>query len=492
MNDTTDAIDAGPRKKSYRAIWRWHFYMGLLIAPVLLVLAITGALYLYDSEIERTWYGASMNVTPGERLAPIADQESAVRRAFPSARLASVVLPHDRTHVAAWTVVDPRGVRRTVLVDPWTARVTGSIPEDRRLMHVISDLHGELLLGRPGDWLVELAASGALLMTLTGLWLWWPARWRVRGVLVPRLGAKGRAFWRDLHAILSALLAVGLVFLVLSGLPWSGFWGERLAKLGILSEATRPTPNFSAAPTLDSPGPVDDAKTGSTASSDINSSDPHAQHRDRDDTAALPWAVRESGRAPPEATRMGAARIALQDVMRIAERRGLTRIGPRLRVFYPEGERDVYTLSLIPDRAQDQRTLYIDPYSGRVLQDIGWRDYSPLGRAVEWGVMAHMGRQFGEPNRLLVLTICLGIVVAVFAGVVMWWRRRPRGRMGVPDARGHALPRTMIGAMIALGALFPLAGATLLALVVVDRIVVARERRGITAKCHADRTLPNG
>ena len=161
-------------------------------------------------------------------------------------------------------------------------------------------------------------------------------------------------------------------------------------------------------------------------------------------------------------------------------------------MFYPEGERDVYTLSLIPDRAQDQRTLYIDPYSGRVLQDIGWRDYSPLGRAVEWGVMAHMGRQFGEPNRLLVLTICLGIVVAVFAGVVMWWRRRPRGRMGVPDARGHALPRTMIGAMIALGALFPLAGATLLALVVVDRIVVARERRGITAKCHADRTLPNG
>jgi uncharacterized iron-regulated membrane protein len=480
--DTADVIDTGPRRKSYRAIWRWHFYMGLLIAPVLSVLAITGALYLYDSEIERAWYGATMNVTPGERRAPIADQEAAVRRAFPGARLASVVLPHDRTHVAAWAVVDARGTRRTVLVDPWTARVTGSIPEHRRLMHVISDLHGELLLGRPGDWFVELTASGALIMTLTGLWLWWPARWRVRGVLVPRLGATGRAFWRDLHAIPSALLAVGIVFLVLSGLPWSGFWGEQLAKLGTLSEATRPTPNFSAAPTLDSLGAVETAA----------SVDSHAQHRDRDDTAALPWAVRESGRAPPQATRTGATRIALQDVMRIAERRGLTRIGPRLRVFYPEGERDVYTLSLIPDRAQDQRTLYVDPYSGRVLQDIGWRDYSPLGRAVEWGVMAHMGRQFGEPNRLLALTICVGLLVAVFAGIVMWWRRRPSGRMGVPDARDHALPRSMIVAMIALGALFPLAGAALLAFVVVDRIVVARERRGNTAKRQADRTLPNG
>jgi len=30
----------------YRAVWRWHFYAGLLILPVLAWMAATGALYL--------------------------------------------------------------------------------------------------------------------------------------------------------------------------------------------------------------------------------------------------------------------------------------------------------------------------------------------------------------------------------------------------------------------------------------------------------------
>ncbi len=31
----------------YRAMWRWHFYAGLIVLPVLALMAVTGALYLY-------------------------------------------------------------------------------------------------------------------------------------------------------------------------------------------------------------------------------------------------------------------------------------------------------------------------------------------------------------------------------------------------------------------------------------------------------------
>lgn len=31
----------------YRAIWRWHFYAGLLILPFLVTLALSGAIYLF-------------------------------------------------------------------------------------------------------------------------------------------------------------------------------------------------------------------------------------------------------------------------------------------------------------------------------------------------------------------------------------------------------------------------------------------------------------
>lgn len=162
--------------------------------------------------------------------------------------------------------------------------------------------------------------------------------------------------------------------------------------------------------------------------------------------------------------------IALQQVMDIATARGMTRMGPRLRVFYPENTQGVFTLSLVPARAQDQRTVYLDPRDGRIVQDIGWNEYSPLGHAVEWGVMAHMGRQFGEPNRWLALSICIGIVVSVIAGIVMWWRRRPRGGIGVPDARSQSLPKPLMAMMVVLGVLFPSAGAVLLLLAIGERL----------------------
>ena len=36
----------------YRAVWRWHFYAGLLVLPFMVTLAITGALYLFHDEID--------------------------------------------------------------------------------------------------------------------------------------------------------------------------------------------------------------------------------------------------------------------------------------------------------------------------------------------------------------------------------------------------------------------------------------------------------
>ena len=44
----SDRDDHDPRiaAHAHRALWRWHAWLGLLAAPVMLVLAITGALYL--------------------------------------------------------------------------------------------------------------------------------------------------------------------------------------------------------------------------------------------------------------------------------------------------------------------------------------------------------------------------------------------------------------------------------------------------------------
>ena len=77
--------------------------------------------------------------------------------------------------------------------------------------------------------MVELAASWAVVMILTGYYLWWPrGRRGVAGLLYPRLGARGRLLWRDLHAVAGVWVSVFTLFLLISGLPWAASWGGML------------------------------------------------------------------------------------------------------------------------------------------------------------------------------------------------------------------------------------------------------------------------
>ncbi len=43
-----------------------------------------------------------------------------------------------------------------------------------RFMQIVKKIHGELMIGDVGSFLVELAACWTVVLTLTGLYLWWP------------------------------------------------------------------------------------------------------------------------------------------------------------------------------------------------------------------------------------------------------------------------------------------------------------------------------
>src|SRR6202011_5481592 len=101
--------------------------------------------------------------------------------------------------------------------------------EDHRLENVVLKLHGELLIGDVGSWIVELAASWAVIMILTGLFLWWPRNASgLAGVLYPRLRKGQRTFWRDIHAVTGIYVSFFALFLLFTGLPWAKGWGAYL------------------------------------------------------------------------------------------------------------------------------------------------------------------------------------------------------------------------------------------------------------------------
>ncbi|MGY2437314.1 PepSY domain-containing protein, partial [Escherichia coli] len=89
--------------------------------------------------------------------------------------------------------------------------------------------------------------------------------------------------------------------------------------------------------------------------------------------------------------------------------------------------------------------------------------------------MLHEGKMFGVVNQIIVLLVCLMILLSSVSGLVIWWKRRPQGGLGVPPLR-HDLPKwkTAMVIMLALAIVFPLVGASLIVVWVLDRLVLSR------------------
>jgi uncharacterized iron-regulated membrane protein len=148
----------------------------------------------------------------------------------------------------------------------------------------------------------------------------------------------------------------------------------------------------------------------------------------------------------------------------------------------PMGPKGTYAAMLFPDDVRRQRVVHLDRYTGAVLSDVGYPNYGPAGRAIEWGVNIHTGQQFGWVNQLVMLAACLSIVALACSAVAMWWKRRPTGRLAAPPRRaGDRAAFGAIAAAVVLGSLYPLLGASMVAALLIDALVPQRwhERFGL-------------
>ena len=145
----------------------------------------------------------------------------------------------------------------------------------------------------------------------------------------------------------------------------------------------------------------------------------------------------------------------------------------------PADETGVWTISHDsmsndgPNPAAD-RTIHIDQFTGNVLADVRYADYSVYARMMAWGVAFHEG-DIGTWNQVLNAIFCLSIIFMAASGLVMWWKRRPSGasRLAAPPLPVD-LPMWKGAVLLALvvSLAFPLVGLTLLAVLALDLVVV--------------------
>ncbi len=110
-------------------------------------------------------------------------------------------------------------------VDPYTGEVRGELSGDRFFRTVLK-LHRSLFAGVAGRVLVELVTGWTIILLVTGLYLWWPRKGSIAGVLYPRLWAKPYTVLRDLHTVARVYLPPATLVIVVTGLVYTQVWGS--------------------------------------------------------------------------------------------------------------------------------------------------------------------------------------------------------------------------------------------------------------------------
>lgn len=431
----------------YRRVWHWHFYAGLICLPFIFLLALTGAAYLFHQQIDDVIYARLLlrESTPQAALAPTQLIAAALRAEPGDAK--TITLPGDDTHTVQVDVTQANGNVRQVFLDPSSGKVHGAIDESARVMTFVKHLHSLTVLGNGGRMVIETVAGWIIVLILTGAYLWWP-RGRQHGVSSIRPGAKGRTWWRDLHAVTGAFGGIIILFLAMTGMPWSVVWGQQVNRWLSEHDLGAPKGMWSNLPHSTVPASaLGDLPWTLQQQALPASSDPHAEHNGHG---------HHHGPAAPA----GVARIDADQAVRTLAAAGMQ---PSYRLVLPQDAQAVYSAIRTPGQLAGQRVIHIDQYSGKLLMDLGADRIGAIGRVTEWGVSVHQGGEYGWPNQLVMLLGCVALMLLCVSGVMVWWKRRPTGSFA-PPPRKHG-DRLALGAIIIAvitGALFPLLGASML------------------------------
>ncbi|RVQ50497.1 PepSY-associated TM helix domain-containing protein [Sinorhizobium meliloti] len=444
MTDLTigqESTGAAVRSASdlYRAVWRWHFYAGLLVLPFMITLAITGALYLFHNEIDAIVHANLKQVEIREGAAT----------ATPSAMVAAALAAHPGTAVkftgpasptasAEITVSTGTEGKLAVYVDPYSGKVLGSLPDRGTVMWTIRYLHSLKYFGSFTRALIEMAGGWSILLVGTGIFLWWP-RQQTGGVLTVRGTPKRRVFWRDTHAVTGIFVGFFIVFLAITGMPWSGVWGAKVNEWANGNNFGYPAGVRVAVPM----------------------SDEHLEH-----VAKTSWSLEQAQVPQSPDHQHGATAIGLDEAVATFDRLGLH---DGYAVNIPTTPTGIYTGSVYPDDLSQQRVVHLDQYSGKPLIDMSYSDYGPLGKWLEWGINVHLGQEFGLVNQIVLLAVCIAIVALAASAGVMWWKRRPAGSLGVPPMPSDKrVFWGLLTILIAGGIVFPLVGLSLVIMFALD------------------------
>jgi uncharacterized iron-regulated membrane protein len=433
---------------TYGRLWRWHFFAAFVVIPFVLWQSTSGVLYLWSERWMDAAHPELRFVAPQARQLPLSEQVSAALASAPvhrgetgemAAALAAqpgssphvhgahhgspvgasglvvqgVLLPEDRARSTTVVLQRANGLPFPIFVDPYTGKVLGQLSGASWLPGVTRALHGGWPLGEPGSWLLEIGDGWAIVMIVTGLYLWWP-RGRGLRALWPRVQSGPRILLRDLHSCVAVWFSLVFLFFLVSALPWTAFWGNKLL---------------------------------ATLESNIGQSSPAGFSPGGASVAQFTQVLQ-----PLEKSVSAARDAGMRGELDV-------RLAP-----WPAAPLFITNVHVSP--SQD-RTLLADASDGRIRGDYRNEDLPAIPRFVALGVHVHQA-DFGAANVWLNTAFAASLIWLSATGVLSWWVRRPASKLAAPPKVLTKIPNLLVAGGVALCIVLPLLGASVLLIVAAD------------------------
>ena len=433
-------------KLTYNSVWRWHFYAGIFCIPFAIWLSITGGIYLFKPQIE-AWIDRDYdNLVVIGQLATPKQQVDVALETVPGSVLNAYEMPTSETSAVRILVGKDKQLQR-VYVHPQTLEILNSVPEDERLMQLIFHLHGDLLAGDKGSYLVELAASWMVVLIITGLYLWWPRNATgLAGIVYPRLTAGKRTFWRDIHSVTGLWVAFFVLFLIISGLPWAKSWGSMLKVVRQSTQTTVVKQDWTT-------GRSSELAERQASNTPAANSTGHEGHNMASPTTVSDYTI--LNHIVPL--------IAAQDLAYPV-------------LISPPNKKGANWSARSDSQNRPLRVnLKLDTSTGEIIERKDFSQRPLLDRIIGTGVAAHEGQLFGWFNQALGVLTALGVFLLGVSSVILWWGRRNPGTLGAPKAINRPpLPAYLGLVIVVLGTLLPLLGISLIIILLIEFTILSR------------------
>ena len=235
------------QKKKNNTFKKWisklHLWLGLTVGFFVLVISITGALYVFKDEIQNVIrkdyiHHNEQNISQ-KKILPLKILEQKVEAQtnekypihwaeIPLDKTKSYKFYYYERNPNTWNYFDEFVIYKTAYVNPFTGKVLALEDEKNGFFNIVKFIHWSFLLKSDwGTYIVGIPVLIFLIMLISGIILWWPKNKKARKQRF-WFQWKNIKSWRrknyDLHSILGFYSSIFALILTLTGLFYAFFF----------------------------------------------------------------------------------------------------------------------------------------------------------------------------------------------------------------------------------------------------------------------------